>query len=318
MLGALIAGGLAAAGTAVSAISSARQAKKNRESQERENAITRSREDNAYQRAVSDARSAGLSPLSVAGTGGASSQALTAPQMETDIAGRAISSGSQVFQDILNQRSVDGQIAMNNAQIAKLVEETRGQSISNAYSSADYQARILKLLSEVDNINTDTSKQQIFKEQYRERLQQELKNAQSLGTQRDISNATAQGSLDFNKEIGLNPSTSWSSTTGGFLADTARLETYRAMKANQKSAANAKAADEVLRSDYESYKANAVKSYNVYLKDWEQQMKRAREQAKKSNSSSDAAYFKKLQKSKPNYSDYVLSFEEYKKQRMSR
>lgn len=44
-----------------------------------ENALTRQREDTAIQRQVADAESAGLSPLAVAGTGGASSSVVSAP-----------------------------------------------------------------------------------------------------------------------------------------------------------------------------------------------------------------------------------------------
>lgn len=44
-----------------------------------QNALTRQREDNAIQRQVADAESAGISPLAVAGSGGASSSVVSAP-----------------------------------------------------------------------------------------------------------------------------------------------------------------------------------------------------------------------------------------------
>lgn len=54
-------------------------ARENADYQKQQNLLTRQREDNAIQRQVADAESAGLSPLAVAGSGGASSSVVSAP-----------------------------------------------------------------------------------------------------------------------------------------------------------------------------------------------------------------------------------------------
>lgn len=54
-------------------------ARENADYQKQQNLLTRQREDNAIQRQVADAESAGLSPLAVAGSGGASSSVVSSP-----------------------------------------------------------------------------------------------------------------------------------------------------------------------------------------------------------------------------------------------
>lgn len=54
-------------------------ARENADYQKQQNLLTQQREDNAIQRQVADAESAGLSPLAVAGSGGASSSVVSSP-----------------------------------------------------------------------------------------------------------------------------------------------------------------------------------------------------------------------------------------------
>lgn len=155
------------AGAAVSAYGAAKMNERNIASQQNENAIMRSREDSAYQRAVWDARQAGLSPLAVLGTGGASSQPAVAPLQTENSLGQGVST----FLQSENNHAI---VAYNNAMASKAIEETKGQAINNSFASADYEARIQKLLDEAENIRAKTDTERKFQQEYIERLQAEL------------------------------------------------------------------------------------------------------------------------------------------------
>lgn len=147
----------AALGAGISAVTSWALNKHNEKAQKRENEIARSREDNAYQRAVSDARRAGLSPLVVSQNGGADAQSMTAPQYSENPVQSGINAGSSLLQSMANNRLV-------NAQASKMVEETRGLSINNAFARADWLARLQKLFADTQNVRVNTQKERIYKD----------------------------------------------------------------------------------------------------------------------------------------------------------
>lgn len=181
------------------------QNEKNIAFQQRENDLTRLREDSAYQRAVGDARSAGLSPLAVVGTAGSSSQALTAPQVGSN----PVQAGLESFSAL---RQSNSQVAYNNALTAKTVEDTKGQSISNANLQAEYNANILKLLEESSKINVESAREREFLREYRERLTAELRGSLLQNEGKALNNAITISSKAFNEKLGFNPALSWSAS----------------------------------------------------------------------------------------------------------
>ena len=203
--------------------------------QQRENEITRAREDSAYQRAVSDARKAGLSPLAVLGTGGASSQALTAPQVSENPNAQGVST----FLQSENNHAI---VAYNNAQASKAIEETRGQAISNAFAEQDYSNRILKLIEETNKIKVDTEREREFLREYRQRLAEELKGVQLSNSAKSQDIAFKAHDAEIFKKYGLPYSTNLSTSLRfgdkyalGFLAGNKIVDV----------ASNAKVADKV-------------------------------------------------------------------------
>lgn len=297
---------------AINAASSAYVNQQNINAQRTENAITRSREDNAYQRVVRDLRAAGLSPLVADSQGSALSQPLTAPQMTENPVGNAIGSFSQS----LMARS---QNAMNNAQIAKVLEETRGQSLNNSFIVQDMNARLLKLYEEANNIHVNSSRERVFLEEYKKRLQAELLGANLKNAGQSISNnaktqeiAFKSENADFFRSMGLPPLANMSTSSGGNLVDAARLETKTYMDSKAKEAANSKAFQAQLEKRYEDYKKSALENYKIYLQDWENTNKRMQ---KAYNGGRNSPQWQQWYKNnpKPKKSDFLISFEDWKK-----
>lgn len=302
-------GEVAAAG--INAVTSAYINQENINAQKRENAITRAREDTAYSRAVRDLRNAGLSPLVAAGNGGAQSQPLTAPQMTENPVGNAIGSFSQS----LMARS---QNAMNNAQIAKVLEETRGQSLNNAFIVQDMNARLLKLYEEASNIHANSAREAVFLEEYRKRLQAELLGANLKNSGQSLSNSAKSQDIafksenaDFFRSMGLPPLANMSTTSGGNIIDAARLETKSLMDANAKAAANAKASEAEIQSRYDFYRKSALENYQIYLKDWENTNKRMQKAYGGRSSPQWQQWYKN--NPKPKKSDFLISYDAWKK-----
>lgn len=171
----------------------------NREAQQRENNITRMREDNAYQRAVRDAKLAGLSPLVASQNGGASAQALTAPQ-NTQNPIDSLVAGSSTASQISARNS---QIDLNNSQSSKLAAETRGQEISNAFAMTEHAQALLKERYEIAHLEVTNERERIYKNNMLRLLDAQIKemtaNA-SLSNARSVEQvrATAVSKLDAN------------------------------------------------------------------------------------------------------------------------
>ena len=248
------------AGSFISAVSAERINQENINFQKQANALQMTREDNAYQRAVRDAQRAGLSPLAVLGTGGASSQPLTAPQLSQNPA----QSGLETFNAL---RATQSQIAYNNALTAKVNEDTVGQSISNANSQAQYNGHLLKLYEEISNIKANTEREREFLREYRQRLTEELKGLRLGNEGKAVANLTASDSKAYNDSLGLNPQTSWSasaSTPLGYGISVGKsLAEQKARDSN--NAFIDKANKEAL---YKDYVAEYEKMMSQMMSDW--------------------------------------------------
>lgn len=240
--------------------------------QERENAITRQREDTAYERAVSDARKAGLSPLAVVGTGGASSQVLSAPQVSHN----PLQSGLDTFNAM---RANQSQIDYNNALTGKTIEEAKGQSINNASANARYMQQLAHLLEQTNNLKVTTSREKVFLEKYRERLLEELKGL-TLGNEgKAVSNLISERSRVWNEKVGMNPATSWSASAttpigqgvvvGKSLAEQKELDSNNAMADKNK-------VDDLYKEYTKEYQA----LFNSLMKDWKKSYESAKESFK--------------------------------------
>lgn len=105
----------------------------NIEFQQKENELTREREDNAMQRAAADYRAAGLSQTLAAGNP-ASAAALTAPQAsyqnESGI-GRAIEKAN-LKEAVLNLKSHEAEVAQTKAQTENIKAQTEATNLSNS------------------------------------------------------------------------------------------------------------------------------------------------------------------------------------------
>ena len=102
---------VAAAGTIAGASIQASSAKKNRISQEKQNAIDRKRAATAYQTAVSDMRAAGMNPITGQNPPQAASTPMPAPQSDMSGVGQVIQAGSSAIGDLLqrNQQTLQDQ-----------------------------------------------------------------------------------------------------------------------------------------------------------------------------------------------------------------
>lgn len=309
MVGEIVAG-------ALNAYSSYQQNKENIELQREQNRIDRQRQDSAYTRAVADLRNAGLSPLVAASNGGSDSTPLTAPQNTQNPIGNAI----QGFSQALQARAYN---AMNNAQIAKVLEETRGQSLNNSFIVQDMNARLLKLYEEANNIQATTAREKVFLEEYKKRLQAELLGTNLKNAGQQLSNnaqkqdtAFKAENADFFRSMGLPPLVNLSSTTGGHIVDAARLETKNVIDANKRDEENAKVVEAAARERYQQYLESAEKNYQVYLKDWENTNKRMQKAFNGRSSPQWQQWYRN--NPKPKKSDFVISFEAWKKHNVKR
>ena len=258
--------------------------------QKKANALQMSREDNAYQRAVKDAQRAGLSPLAVIGSGGASAQPLTAPQLSHN----PIGEGLQTFNSL---RGLDSQIetnrsvsSYNNAMSSKVHAETVGQSISNANLQAEYNSKLLKLLEEASRINTENAREREFMREYRQRLTAELKgqNISNSAKQQDIN--IKSSSADWNESVGLPADTSHSS--GDNLISLGRW-IGKNLADSSNNAQEKKLHDDIKYQDYiKEYKS----FYDSALSDWQKKERIAINTAKRAKNSK---YLKQWYKDNP-------------------
>lgn len=257
----------AAIGGVANAMSAESINSKNIAFQTRENAITRQREDNAYVRAVSDARKAGLSPLAVLGTSGAASQALSAPQVSHN----PLQSGLETFSAL---RANQSQIDYNNALTGKTVEEAKGQAINNASANARYMEQLAHLYAQTNSLKVTTAREKIFIEDYRKRLIQELKGL-TLGNEgKAISNLTANDSRTWNETVGLNPATSWSASATSPIGEGIAVGKTLAEKKAQ-AANNAMLEKNKVDDLYKEYRKEYKSLYSGLLKDWQEAYKAA-------------------------------------------
>lgn len=166
-----ISGASSLAGSLINAYTSNKWASKNLAFQKNQfqyqkylNELQMSREDTAFQRAVADARAAGLSPLAVSSgavTGDLSSTAFSgvgnnAGQIDTGSISNALNSALGVYQAGLqreqqnnNNAATSADIAFklaqsqaSNAQTAFLNEQSKSISLDNAFKTATMQSRI--------------------------------------------------------------------------------------------------------------------------------------------------------------------------------
>lgn len=171
----------ALAGAAVSGATNALIAHSNMSAQARENRITRSREDNAYQRAVADAQRAGLSPLAVVGTDGASAQSMTAPSMDSDIVSKGIGSFTALRQ---NQSQLD----LNNAQIANINSETVSRNIENSFKASEHLLGLSKMYEEIAHMQITNQRDKIYRDNLLRLLNSQIAN---FNSQAGLNNAKA-------------------------------------------------------------------------------------------------------------------------------
>lgn len=249
------------ASSLISAVSAEQINRENIGYQKKYNAMQMEREDNAYQRAVLDAQRAGLSPLAVLGTGGASSQPLTAPQVSQNPAQR----GLETFNAM---RATQSQVDYNNALTTKTKEDTIGQSIANANSQASYNAKLLHLYEQANKIRVESYREREFLREYRSRLAEELKGLTLGNESKAISNLSASESKAYNDSLGVNPQASWSASAsapigygmvvGKSLAEQKARDSNNALrdKANKESL-------------YKEYVQEYDKMYSQMLKDWQ-------------------------------------------------
>lgn len=183
MLPAII--GSAAAGIGTSVFNYLSQ-KETADYQKRLNAKVMAREDTAYQRAVRDAQQAGLSPLAVSGTSGASAAPLSAspaPQLSNSLASLPSS--------LVDAMTVRNQSSLTTAQVDKLNSETQGQNISNAYSEVSIISRLLKELQDLKTSKLDEAIKQQISDTLSEKIQAEIAQ---MNASANASNASARSS----------------------------------------------------------------------------------------------------------------------------
>lgn len=129
-----------------------------------ENEITRAREDNAYQRAVADAMSAGLSPLSV--NGGAAANAMeasqgTAPhnqfaaQADTTTAGIIASGISNAIGSFLQTQKVQSDVEYQKSASRKMNAESTAINIDNAVKGEQLQKQLDMITAQIDKLTEE-------------------------------------------------------------------------------------------------------------------------------------------------------------------
>lgn len=154
--------------------------------QKKLNAIQMQREDSAYQRAVADARKAGLSPLAVSGTSGAAAGALnagSAPMLEP---GNALSVASDPLEYRLAREQQDNNNVVaqstadkNSADASSAQQDAQRKIVENRYVEQDVQSRLAerlvntqKSVAEYENLLKDKD----LKEQQRKKYIAEVSN----------------------------------------------------------------------------------------------------------------------------------------------
>lgn len=95
-------------------------------------ALTRMREDNAFQRRVQDTVNAGFSPLAVEGVASASqSPTLTAPQLDPQGVNQATQNRLNAYQSKMNNNNVNAQLRLQNQQLKLAQIETISELIQS-------------------------------------------------------------------------------------------------------------------------------------------------------------------------------------------
>lgn len=123
------------------------------------NKLQMQREDTAYQRAVSDAMQAGLSPLAVSGTSGAASGALTAGNAPQFALGGSASANLEIDSRRLRmeESAVLSSNAKNAAETSKANAEAEAQMTANKYQEAQILNDLKQQSANLDNTLADTS-----------------------------------------------------------------------------------------------------------------------------------------------------------------
>lgn len=218
IIGAGILGGSALAGNAISSFFSKKASDKSADNmsatqekinaqniafQERENAITREREDNAHVREVLDLQRAGLSPL--ANLSGSSSQALTAPQADAtgylqaeaqhalgaqNLVNNVNSSFQNAVNNFLSLQNAQVQTDVGNSQVAFNNARTQEQNIVNSTLAYKNLQEILKLQEQVKGLETNNQIERIRKDNYQKFLDAEIANMSA-----SASNSISQKNL---------------------------------------------------------------------------------------------------------------------------
>lgn len=192
MLGGIIGGALGAAGNAVGMGLQAWQNKKNQEREDKIRQQTWDREDDAVQRRAKDMQLAGINPLLAAGdpaqasTGGGVTGG-QAPDA-SGLGGAMQQTGQWIDQMAIQKKQQVLQEQKQDAEIAKIESETRGQEIENAQGDArgenleadiakkreetrKIEQEIAKVEAEIENIKANTA---LTKEKRLSEIQQRL------------------------------------------------------------------------------------------------------------------------------------------------
>lgn len=208
---------IAAAG--VSALASYAMNERNIKMQQRENDLTRQREDNAYQRAVRDARDAGLSPLAVVPNGGASAQSLTAPQQMENPVSSGISAYEKVkalqIQDESSRKQselIDSQVGLNNAQASVADADFQRKLVENSYVASKELLEVQKAREEVGKLKADKKISEEEASRRAELLDKRIEDLKSNIEKLDQQIRLANENAEYNRSLGASPSTSWSAS----------------------------------------------------------------------------------------------------------
>lgn len=181
--------------------------------QERENAITREREDNAHVREVLDLQRAGLSPL--ANLSGASSQPLTAPQADAqgflqseaqhalgaqNLVNNVNSSFQSAVNNFLSLQNAQVQTDVGNSQVAFNNARTQEQNIVNSTLAHKNLQEILKLQEQVKGLETNNEIERIRKENYQKFLDAEIANMSASASNSISQKNLHEQELQWNKD----------------------------------------------------------------------------------------------------------------------